>query len=130
VKPLAARNTYEGGAEIAQTIRTKYKEITAVISVLDAATIGFIESASEFGISIPRDISVIGLNMLESQAESARPPVSTVAYDAYDMAKSCGKMIVEAIETTGDQRVFKSELWAGDFVDRGSTSTARKKAAR
>lgn len=130
VKPLAAKNTYEGGAEIAQTIGTKFKEITAVISVLDAATIGFIESASEFGISIPRDISVIGLNMLESQAESARPPVSTVAYDAYDMAKSCGKMIVEAIETTGDQRVFKSELWAGDFVDRGSTSTARKKAAR
>jgi DNA-binding LacI/PurR family transcriptional regulator len=130
IYPLSAKNTYEGGAEMAQTIRVKHKQITAVVSVLDAATVGFIESAASFGISIPGDISVIGLNMLESQAENAKPKVSTVAYDAYDMAKSCGKMIVEAIEATGDQRVFKSELWAGEFVDRGSITTVRKKTTR
>lgn len=130
VYPLAAKNTYEGGAEIAQSIRTSHRQVTAVISVLDAATIGFVECAEDSGFTIPADISVIGLNMLESQAASSKPQVSTVAYDAYDMAKSCGKMMVEAIEATSDQRVYKSELWAGDFVDRGSISTARKKASR
>ena len=130
VFPVDTKNTYEGGAEIAQSIRSKYPKITALISVLDAATIGFVESAASCGISIPDDISIIGVNMLESQAENSHPKVSTVAFDAYDLAKSCGKMMVEVIESAGDQRVYKTELWAGGFVDRGSITSVRKKASR
>jgi DNA-binding LacI/PurR family transcriptional regulator len=128
VFPVVTKNTYEGGAEIAQSIRTKFPKITAFVSVLDAATIGFVESAASFGISIPDDVSIIGVNMLESQAENSHPKVSTVAFDAYDLAKSCGKMMVEVIESAGDQKAYKTELWVGDFVDRGSITSVRRSA--
>jgi DNA-binding LacI/PurR family transcriptional regulator len=130
VFPVVTKNTFEGGAEIVQSIRSKYPKITAFVSVLDAATIGFVESAASCGISIPDDVSIIGLNMLESQAENSNPRVSTVAFDAFDLAKSCGKMMVEVIESAGDQKVYKTELWAGDFVDRGSITSVRRNAQK
>ena len=118
-------NTLEGGADIARDIKKSFPRVTAIISMLDLATIGFVESASTFGISIPDQISIIGLNMLESQAESVEPKITTVAFDAYEMAKSCGKLLVEAI--SGEKQAkLKEELWTGDLVLRGTLSEARR----
>lgn len=130
ISPISTVNTYEGGIEVAKVFKSKYSKISAVISVLDAATIGFVESASEYQISIPGDVSVLGLNMLESQAESSTPKISTIAFDAYDLAKACGKMIVEVIENGDTKKVHKSQLWAGDYVDRGTVAKAAKRSAR
>ena len=118
-------NTYEGGADIARDITKNYPQVTAVISMLDLATMGFVESAPTFGVLIPEQISIIGLNMLESQAESVEPQITTVAFEAYEMAKSCGKLVVEAI-TSEKQSNPKEELWTGDLVLRGTLSHARR----
>ena len=80
-------NTFEGGAEIARDILKNFPQVTAIISMLDLATMGFVESAPTFGVSIPEQISIIGLNMLENQAESVEPQITTVAFEAYEMAK-------------------------------------------
>ena len=118
-------NTFEGGADIARDISKNFPQVTAIISMLDLATMGFVESAPTFGISIPDQISIIGLNMLESQAESVEPKITTVAFDAYEMAKSCGKLVVEAI--SGEKQTKpKEELWTGDLVLRGTLSEARR----
>ncbi len=119
-------NTVEGGAEVARIIAKNFPEVSAIISMLDLATLGFVESASSCGISIPEQISIIGLNMLETQAESVRPQVTTVAFEAYEMAKSCGKLVVEAI--SGDKSDQpREELWTGDLVLRGTLAQARRK---
>jgi DNA-binding LacI/PurR family transcriptional regulator len=61
--------------------------------------------------------------MLESQAISTKPAISTVAFDAYEMAKSCGRIMVETIEAGKNSKKKKiGELWIGDFMDRNSTS--------
>jgi DNA-binding LacI/PurR family transcriptional regulator len=121
-------NSFEGGKEAAKHFKDDFPQVSAIMSLVDAATIGFVESASQNGLSIPSDISVIALNMLNFQAESAEPKITTISYDAYEMAKSCGKMVVEAIEAGKENRVIKSELWVGDFVDRGSISLAKKES--
>ena len=88
-----------------------------------SATIGFMNASKPAGISIPKDLSIIGVNMLESQAISTKPAISTVAFDAYEMAKSCGKIMVETIEAGKNSKKKKiGELWIGDFMDRNSTS--------
>lgn len=118
-------NTYEGGAEIARDIVKNFPKVTAIISMLDLATLGFVEGAPAGGISIPDQISIIGLNMLENQAESVEPKITTVAFDAYEMARSCGKIIVAAI--SGEKQAMpKEELWTGDLVLRETLSKARK----
>lgn len=118
-------NTLDGGVGLAKQFKKKYPNISGVISWLDAATIGFVNSAGDFGLRIPKDVSVIAVNMLESQAESTRPEISTVTFDAYELAKSCGKMMVQAIEAGKNNKKKQSELWVGDFVDRGSISSVK-----
>ena len=115
-------NTLEGGTGAARAFRSEYPSVTGIISLLDAAAMGFVSTAHSFGINIPNDISIIGVNMLESQAESTNPAISTVKFDAYEMAKSCGQMMVEAIMTGKNSKSKKSELWVGDLIDRGSTA--------
>lgn len=119
---LDVPNTLDGGALLAVHFKKSHPTISGIISFLDAATIGFVNAAADCGLSIPREVSIIGVNMLESQAESAHQAISTVAFDAYEMAKSCGKMMVEAIEAGKNSKKKRSELWVGDFVDRGSTT--------
>ncbi len=119
--PLDVPNTIEGGVDLANSFKKNHSTITGIISLLDAATLGFMNASKSAGISIPADLSIIGVNMLESQAVSTKPAISTVAFDAYEMAKSCGKMMVEAIELGQENKKARSELWVGDFVDRGST---------
>ena len=120
--PLDVPNTIEGGVDLANSLKKNHSTITGIISLLDAATLGFMNASESAGISIPEDLSIIGVNMLESQAVSTKPAISTVAFDAYEMAKSCGKMMVEAIELGQENKKARSELWVGDFIDRGSTS--------
>ena len=64
--------------------------------------------------------------MLEEQAISSSPQISTVAFDAYEMASSCGKIMVEIIKSGKDVKERKHELWIGDFMDRGSTAARDK----
>ena len=127
LQPLDVPNTIEGGAELASIFKKDYPSITGIISLLDAATIGFMNASKPAGISIPKDLSIIGVNMLESQAILTKPAISTVAFDAYEMAKSCGKIMVDTIEAGKNSKMKKiGELWIGDFMDRDSTATVRK----
>lgn len=119
---ITCKNTREGGVELAKEFRANYPTVTAVISLLDIAIVDFVNSASTYGISIPQDLSIIGLNMLEEQAESANPLISTIALNAFDLAASCGKMLVEVIESGDESKEKRTELWVGDFIDRGSTT--------
>jgi LacI family transcriptional regulator len=127
LQPLDIPNTVEGGAELASTFKKDFPSITGIISLLDAATIGFVNASKAAGILIPKDLSIIGVNMLEGQAISTKPAISTVAFDAYEMAKSCGRIMVDTIEAGKNSKKKKiGELWIGDFMDRGSTATISK----
>jgi DNA-binding LacI/PurR family transcriptional regulator len=122
---ITTPNTLDGGLAIAKNLKKNHPGISGLISLLDIATVGFVNSAIDFGISIPDDVSIIGVNMLEEQAESSNPKITTVAFNAYEMAKSCGRIMVEIIEAGKESKKKRSELWVGDFQDRGSTAPVR-----
>lgn len=119
-------NNPDGGIAAAKNFKIDHPKVTGIISLLDIASVAFVNAAADFGLSIPGDISFIGVNMLEEQAESATPKISTVAFNAYEMAKSCGKLMVEIIEAGKTTNKKKNELWVGDLVNRGSTATNQR----
>lgn len=119
---LKSKNTIDGGSALAKTFKQSYQGVTAIVSLLDIAIVGFVNSAKSCDLDVPRDVSIIGVNMLEEQATSTSPQISTVAFDAYEMAKSCGRNMVEAIEAGKNSKKKISELWIGDFMDRETTS--------
>lgn len=123
LKIISVANTLIGGNALAKNFKKDYPEITGIISLLDYVTTAFVDATTQYGISIPDDLSIIGVNMLEEQAELANPKISTISFNAYEMAKSCGKIMVEVMGTEKKVRKKNSELWVGDLVDRGSTKT-------
>ena len=120
---MTSVNSMDGGALAAKDFKKNFPKVTGIISLLDIAIMGFASSAANFGLSIPKDVSIIGVNMLEEQALSTSPQISTVAFNAYDMAKSCGRIMVNAIEAGKNSKNKKvSEYWIGDFMERESTA--------
>ena len=117
-------NTPEGGANLSSIIRDKYPKVTAIISFLDAATIGFLEKAHESGLRIPEDLSIIGVNILETQATATLPPLTTVLFDAYEMAKSCGELLVEVMENSKASKP-QGRLWTGELKIRATVAKVR-----
>ena len=123
---VICENNLESGSQLAKDFKKNHPKVTALISLLDIAAVGFVNSADQYGLSIPKDLSIVGVNMLEEQAISSSPQISTVAFDAYEMASSCGKIMVEIIKSGKDVKEKKHELWVGDFMDRGSTAARDK----
>ena len=118
---IVTPNSLEGGESAVRRMKIDFPQVTGIVSLIDIATVGFVNAAIFHKVSIPSDISVIGINMLEEQAESANIKISTVKFDAFEMARSCGKMMVDVIEASLESKVRMSDLWTGDLVDRGST---------
>ena len=121
LKVISVANTLIGGNALAKNFKKDHPEITGVISLLDYVTTAFVDAAAQYGLSIPDDLSIIGVNILEEQAESSNPKISTIAFNAYEMARSSGKIMVEVMAADKKMSKKKSELWVGDYVDRGST---------
>jgi DNA-binding LacI/PurR family transcriptional regulator len=125
---INSKNNTESGSEVARAFKENHSNISAILSLLDLATLGFVETCGEVGISIPHDLSIIGVNMLEEQAESSKIRISTIAFHAYEIAQSCGKMMVEIIKAGKGLNSKRKELWVGEYMDRGSIASVKARS--
>ena len=91
---------------------------TAVICANDLMAIGLMKAASELGISIPDDLSVIGFDNVEI-SEYLTPPLSTIQVPAYDMGLKSAIMLINKIEGTEPEETL---VLPASFVIRQSTT--------
>jgi DNA-binding LacI/PurR family transcriptional regulator len=78
----------------------KNPQITAVVSVADMAVTGIFGAIQELGLTIPDDISVVGLTNRQG-SELTNPPFTALDFPAWSMGYEAGKMLVERLEGTG-----------------------------
>ncbi len=84
--------TWEGGYDACKTLLKKVKNITAICGANDNIVVGAMSAAKEQGLSIPEDISLIGIGDL-TEAMYADPPLSTLRIPRYEI----GMLGVDAI---------------------------------
>lgn len=70
---------------------------TAVIASNDMILEKLLVYVKENGISIPDELSVIGIDDV-SFASFYQPSITTIAQPAYDMGKECAKLLFDQIE--------------------------------
>lgn len=75
----------------------EHPEITAIFAANDAMALGAYRSASERGLSIPEDLSVVGYDNQE-YCQYIQPPLTTVSKHRRAMGEKAARLIVEAIE--------------------------------
>ena len=70
---------------------------TAVFAAADRLAIGGLKSATDQGMLVPEDLSIIGYGDIESAA-FCNPPLTTVRTPTYECAKKATEVIIEQIE--------------------------------
>jgi LacI family transcriptional regulator len=87
----------EGGASAARQLLSLEDPPTAVFASSDLEAFGVIRVAREMGISIPRDLSLVGFDDIP-EASNVTPPLTTVRQPMRDMGLLAAEMLISAVE--------------------------------
>jgi len=120
-----ADNGVENVKNATLNLLKEHPEITAVVSVFDTAVAGIYSAINSLGMSIPDDISVVGLAD-EKGAELTSPALTALLFPASSMGYDAAKIMINRLE--GNTKASKQILFAPKLVIRSSTDFARTKA--
>lgn len=116
-------NEASSGRDAFKELHQNFPEVTAVVSLNDIATLGFISGASEYGIKIPKDLSLIALDTPRNHIEMSWPPLTTIDLPAHEMGELAVNILIDEIE--GIKGHESQSLMAGELVVRGTTGPVR-----
>jgi LacI family transcriptional regulator len=111
--------TFESGIEGARALLTRPEPPTAIFASNDDMAAGVIQTATEMGLSVPRDLSVAGFDD-SALATRIRPTLTTIRRPVRAMARLAANKLIAVIEGR-DQDARTSVLLDPDLVIRDST---------
>lgn len=109
----------ETGYRAAHELLTRRDRPTAIFAGSDMAALGVLRAATELGLSVPRDVSVVGYDDL-SLAAWATPALTTVRQPLEEMGAMATGMLIDLIE--GRQPPTRRINLATELVVRESTA--------
>lgn len=88
--------SYEAGYE-ALKFYQNYQKITAVVTASDACAVGMLNAATDYGVSVPNDLSIVSIDET-NLCEIARPKLTSVIQNFELMGKIGVDSIVKKIK--------------------------------
>lgn len=111
----------EGGARAAIDLLKRDPGITAVLAGNDKMAIGAMSGLKSIGLSVPRDVSIIGCDDMR-QAEFCDPPLTTVHTPIYEIGQRACQCLLRLVEGEVES---VAEVHPVSMTVRKSTSTPR-----
>lgn len=100
---------------------------TAIFCYTDRMAMGAYEAITEAGLSVPKDISVVGFDNQLNIADALRPPLTTVQLPHFEMGAWAATRLLEAIDTENSEPLKqKGQVIACPLVIRDSVAPPRK----
>lgn len=106
----------ENGVEAIQKLLTQQPEITAVFAIHDERAIQAMQGAAEMGLTVPDDVSIIGLDGSED-APPGLPALTTVQVPHFDVGYLAAELLSKLIENENlyhGNLTVHSQLITGD----------------
>ncbi|MFM0739316.1 LacI family DNA-binding transcriptional regulator [Paraburkholderia xenovorans] len=97
-----AQDSIQGGYTAARELLEAHPKLTAIYATNDLPALGAIYAAADLGLSVPRDLSVIGITDIQLARES-RPALTTVAVPTVEVAELAVSLLRELIESSYGQ---------------------------
>jgi DNA-binding LacI/PurR family transcriptional regulator len=113
----------EFGQRAAEALLSPEHRPTAILASSDQLALGVIAWATERGLSVPEDVSVVGFDDIPAAA-SANPPLTTVHQDHAEKGLLAGRMLVSQLRKEDGP---SAGPLATSLVVRGSTSPLRER---
>lgn len=122
---LSGPTTTVGGREAAAALLDLDTPPTAIFCFNDQMAMGVYQAAQARGLSIPNDLSVVGVDNLEIIAGALEPGLTTVALPHYEMGRWAVQRLEALIrgEASAD-RTDQVQL-ACELIERGSVAAPR-----
>ncbi len=122
IRLFECNSTEEGGMESFQTLwKSRYRP-TAIIAMSDIIAIGVIKAATEAGIRIPQDLSVVGFDDI-TLASLIHPALTTVKQPSREKGKIATQQLVRLIESEAG---LLHQILPTRFIERSSVCTPKK----
>ena len=90
----------------------EHTDITAIVGVFDTAVAGILSAIRSLGLSIPDDISVVGLTN-DQEAELTSPSLTALQFPASSMGYEAARIMINELEKgakTSEQILFAPKL--------------------
>lgn len=116
-----AQGSYEhaGGFAAAEQLLQVRPHLTAIIASNDMAAIGVLDACAQHGVSVPHDLSVVGIDDI-ALAGLAKPPLTTVRTPIHDIGLEAARALLHQIET--GELLHGTKLFEGELIVRESTA--------
>lgn len=112
----------EIGYKPMKALLEKSRDFTAIFCFNDIAAIGAIRALTDAGLSVPRDVSVVGFDDIQSAAYST-PSLTTVRQPLMEMGRRGAEVLLDRIANREKQ--YPGEIvMAPELIIRESTGTA------
>jgi LacI family transcriptional regulator len=112
-----------GGREAALGLLSQPDGPTALFCFSDRVAMGAYQAAAALGLSVPDDVSIVGIDNLELIAGSLWPGLTTVALPHYDMGRWAVNRVLDDIENPGTAP--EQVRLACPLIERGSVGPPR-----
>jgi len=112
--------TFEGGQRVVQQLLKLSNRPTAIFVTNNEMTIGALVAISDAGLSLPKDISVIGFDDMDWY-RIAKPSITAVRQPPYDMGRLAAERLLASLRRKRQSRP-KRWLLNAELIIRESTS--------
>lgn len=113
-KVLTCVDSLTGGQQAAAQFLALKQKPTAIVCFTDTVAVGLAQAVQSAGLSVPRDLSIVGVDDLPI-AEASFPPLTTLRAPAAEMGQAAMAALLGGGGTTKERRTFSWE-----WVDRQS----------
>ncbi|MGE5598756.1 MAG: LacI family DNA-binding transcriptional regulator [Bacteroidota bacterium] len=97
---------------------------TAIFAANDQMALGALSAALDRGLSVPRDLSIIGVDDIEAAA-MVEPPLTTIRQPTYEMGGLAVEMLMALIK--GERPIQTKVLLKTELIRRGSCAPPGRK---
>jgi DNA-binding LacI/PurR family transcriptional regulator len=119
--------TFEGGAAAFHRVWEDGLRPTAVLAMSDVMAIGVVSAARDLGLSVPRDLSIVGFDDLDL-APHANPPLTTVHQPIRQKGEEAARLLLRMIANPDMERPGHKTLDTRLMI-RASTGPPPERAA-
>lgn len=122
-------HTMDGGMRALRALMRLRNRPTAVVCSNDMTAIGMIREAYDLGITVPRDLSVVGFDNIR-MSEFTIPPLSTIQMSQAELARIAFKALMDDVAQAGRAEGRREYPLITSLILRRSTALARAEPGR
>jgi LacI family transcriptional regulator len=113
--------TFQASCEAGLQIFSTDERPTAIFAATDAIAIGLMQAAFQLGVSIPRQVSIVGYDDLDIAAYFI-PPLTTVRQFGVEMGQAAANMLLDMIEQERSSDQVEDVVLTPSLIVRQSTA--------